>query len=118
MSKRTHVWWTPKVKTRVTEVLNSGLPLNDPLVEALVKSLDIVHTLKSIRVYCERQRGQGKDKKHLVKWSSEDKELVMELVRSVLPIRREMVEDLVKRIDVGHSYEATLKYCQRTREVS
>ena len=36
---------------------------------ALVKSLHIVHTLKSVRVYCERQRGEGKVKSTLVKWS-------------------------------------------------
>jgi hypothetical protein len=36
-------------------VLRSDLSLSDPLLEALAKTLDGVHTLETLRVYCYHQ---------------------------------------------------------------
>lgn len=53
----------------------------------------------------------------IVKWSSEDRVKVQELVDSVLPVSSGLVEELIKSLDrPRHTVQSTTRYCSRVKQ--
>ena len=123
MSKRscTFVAWTKEDKAKAMVAVNSGLPLSTRAAEELVKTLDCVRTVVAAQQYCKHQRlklGIARLRGANGAWSPEDNVKVMEVVNCGLPSTTWIVEALVKTLDPGHGYDATMKRCQRDRSAS